>query len=435
MLKPLLSKVVRSPLLWGGIACFCYYALIHKQVITNAVIVRYTSLHPIEYAIMAIFFVGMASLVIKNLDVRRNWARLKHDSGLEPMAEKKLEPRESFRLKAQVDEHVKKYGLSLQALRLRTILNNIRHSGNAERLDDDLRTTSDDDYIRAEGDYGLAKIIIWAVPILGFLGTVIGIAVAMGNLSPDALEESLPSVMAGLSVAFDTTGQALALSMILYFTQFATWRNEQKMLDEVSQLVDLELRGRFVSQSSGGSNEQLVAVRVMIEVVLDTLQDLIQKQAEIWDQAISVSHSRYAMMASECATQMKTTLALAMRENVDAHAKALVSAEHELMQHSKQQVREVAQTVTAGVTALNELQSGMVQQSETLREIIAATGDIAKLETQLNRNLSSLAEARYFEETLNSLAAAIHLLSSKQATQTLGETTTVKRGKEKGQAA
>ena len=435
MIKSLSGKIVKSPLVVGGIACVGFYALVNHQVITNETILRYTTMHPVEYAITAMFFVGMASLFVKFLEVRHNWAKLKHGTGLEPIADRKLESQESRRLIGQIDEQIKKHGNSLQTNRLRIILNNICHSETSERLDDDLRTTSDDDYIRAEGDYGLAKIIIWAIPILGFLGTVIGIALSMGNLAPESLEESLPQVMAGLTVAFDTTAQALAFSMILYFAQFTVWRDEQKLLDTVSQSVERELRGRFVSRNLAGAEGQLVAVRMMIEVVLETLQDLIQRQADIWDQAINASHSRYALMASESATQMKTTLALAMRENVDAHAQALARAEQELMQQSKQQVQEVARTITESVTALSELQSGMVHQSETLREVIEATGDIARLESQLNQNLSSLAEARYFEETLNSLAAAIHLLSSKQSSQPLPEAVTAKRGKGKGQAA
>ena len=435
MFKSLFTRITRSPLLWGGLAGFGFYTLIHNKLITDATIIRYTAMHPVEYAITVMFFVGMASVCLKFFDIRQHWSRLKFGTGLESIGERKLEPSEAVRLVAQIDEHDGQYGKSLHTNRLRTVLNNIRHSGTPERLDDELRCMADDDFVRAEGDYGLTKIIIWAIPILGFLGTVIGIALAMGNLAPDALEESLPLVMSGLTVAFDTTALALALSMVIYFAQFATWRDEQKLLDEVTQLVDWELRGRFILRTADSEDSQLVSVRMMIEVVLETLQDLIQRQADIWDQAISASHSRYAIMASESATQMKTTLALAMRENVDLHAQALAKAEQELMQSSKRQVQEVAKTIQESVATMSEFQTGMVHQSEVLRDVINAAGDIAKLESQLNQNLSSLAEARYFEETLNSLAAAIHLLSSKQVAQPITETVSVTRGKGKGQAA
>ena len=50
-----------------------------------------------------------------------------------------------------------------------------------------------------------------------------------------------------------------------------------------------------------------------------------------------------------------------------------------------------------------------------MREVVAATGDVAKLEEVLNRNLKSLAGAKNFEDTVMSLAAVIHLLNSRLA--------------------
>ena len=68
---------------------------------------------------------------------------------------------------------------------------------------------------RLHDGYALIRTITWAVPILGFLGTVIGITMAIANITPDKLEASLPEVTAGLAVAFDTTALSLALSMLL----------------------------------------------------------------------------------------------------------------------------------------------------------------------------------------------------------------------------
>ncbi|MCL2347019.1 MAG: MotA/TolQ/ExbB proton channel family protein [Planctomycetaceae bacterium] len=436
MFRSLFLRIAKSSILWGGLVGFVFFAMIHNGVIKDSTIIRYCAMHPIEYSITIMFFIGMAGLAIKFFDVRRLWGRTKAGPILEPFGEQRIECRETPRLLRQVAENVKKHGESLHAARLKTILNNIHHADSAEKLDDDLRCLADDEYSRAESDYGLTKMIIWAIPILGFLGTVVGIAMAMAELAPQALEESLPKVMEGLTVAFDTTALALALSMVVYFSQFLLWRDEQKLLDETSRLVDAELRGRFVLSGASpgavaGENEQLVTVRMMLEVVLETLQDLIQKQAYIWDQAMSASHSRYAMMASESATQMKSTLAVAIRENVEVHARELARAEQKMLQESKQYLREMvlaeqeairesskqmqesAKNIAQSFASLGRLQIGMQQQAEVLRDVIKATGEITRLEDRLNQNLVTLAETRYFEETLNSLAAAIHLLNTK----------------------
>ena len=59
------------------------------------------------------------------------------------------------------------------------------------------------------------------------------------------------------------------------------------------------------------------------------------------------------------------------------------------------------------------LQQGMAHQADALNRAVEAAGSIANLETQLNRNLSALAGAKNFEQTVMSLAAAIHLLNAR----------------------
>ena len=67
--------------------------------------------------------------------------------------------------------------------------------------------------------------MIWAIPILGFIGTVWGISGAVSNFSSamtsvesaaavsEALKDNLPLVTADLATAFDTTLLALLLSV------------------------------------------------------------------------------------------------------------------------------------------------------------------------------------------------------------------------------
>ena len=83
-------------------------------------------------------------------------------------------------------------------------------TGSADWLEDHLKYLSDVDAASAARSYGLVRFIVWAIPIMGFLGTVIGITVAIANLSPTQLE-NISGVVAGLGTAFDTTATALGL--------------------------------------------------------------------------------------------------------------------------------------------------------------------------------------------------------------------------------
>lgn len=103
-----------------------------------------------------------------------------------------------------------------------------------------LSTQSDIDANRSTASYSLLKVFLWAIPILGFIGTVLGLSVAVGSLamgdtsSPEALKSSINSLTGGLGVAFDTTLLGLILSMLMSFPLSAV----QKKEDETLTLID-----------------------------------------------------------------------------------------------------------------------------------------------------------------------------------------------------
>lgn len=69
----------------------------------------------------------------------------------------------------------------------------------------------------AESNQSLIKYIAWAIPSVGFIGTVIGIASSLGLANQATDPEGISRITAALSVAFDTTLVALVLSLILMY--------------------------------------------------------------------------------------------------------------------------------------------------------------------------------------------------------------------------
>lgn len=73
---------------------------------------------------------------------------------------------------------------------------------------------------RTELSYTLSRYLSWLIPTLGFIGTVLGISEALGQigvLTPADFAEAtfLPAVISSLGIAFSTTLIALVLSGIL----------------------------------------------------------------------------------------------------------------------------------------------------------------------------------------------------------------------------
>ena len=381
-----MKKIFASPVLWGGIFSVAFYFPIHQGWISDPFIQRYFASHPILYAITVMFFVGLASLMAKYLAVLAERSVLRQTPILDPRSPQKVDVRYTDHYLATIQRHIKKFGESILSRRLQLALLFVKRGGSAEELDTELRYLSEDDATKADADYGLVRLVLWAVPMVGFLGTVVGITMALGNLDLNAINESSKMLSAGLAVAFDTTALAIALDLVLYFIQFVVYREESNLLREVDRLTGNELRGRFEMEVGGADNGQVVAVRRMLETVVTSLEQLTTKQSQIWEQTLTAN-----------AEVLKKSLAAAINESMSQHAQTLAQAEERFLD------------------TLRQLQNGSVQQTEAIQKVLGTGSQLVQLEENLHRNLAVLAKVGNFEETVNSLAAAIHLLNARRA--------------------
>jgi len=400
-----------SPILWGALACGGFYGLVFAGVLDNKFVDQYFAGHPVEYAATALFFFGLAALGIKFFDVSVQSERLGQRL-LEPIPPGGQPVADGRSLAARLDRLPSGQQGDYLVRRLRDALEHVRRTGSAEGLDEELRYLADIDAARLHASYGLVRVIIWAIPILGFLGTVIGITLAIGKLAPEALETSLPEVMSSLSVAFYTTTQALGLSIILMFAQFLVDRKENTLLAEVDRRVAAEMVGRF-QPVADEADAQLPAVRRMIQAVIASTEELVKRQAELWSSTVEAARQRWQSTADAAGEQLQSALAGALSASLTKHARELTAAEMLLAEKNRQNWERTQQTLLQHTETLASLRQSMVDQAQLLGRTVEATGQVARLEETLSRNLAALAGSHNFEQTVMSLAAAIHLLNAR----------------------
>ena len=114
--------------------------------------------------------------------------------------------------------------------------------------------------------YIIPSYINWSIPILGFIGTVLGISLAAdgiqhiisSNQSFSQLSTKLGEAISPLGIAFDTTLIALSLSVLLMLFQTALQKRENNLL------IDCENRIRDMRPSAapGGALPSSVESRV-----------------------------------------------------------------------------------------------------------------------------------------------------------------------------
>ncbi len=422
------------------LATISFYALLNGGVVTillgdGAVefLHRYCASHLVEYTEVALFMIGMAALILKRLDVAEQLIAVdKPLLGKIPAGGQTADDCDS--LLHQLDQLPLRRQRSYLVQRLREALSHVRQKGSAESLDGELKYLAEVDDSRAYGGYALPRIIIWAIPILGFLGTVIGITMAIANLDPKSLETSLSEVVGALAIAFDTTALALALSIVLMFTQFAIDRVENRLFARVEKRVNEELTGRFLESGAGG-DPQVAAVRRMSERVIEATEQLVKNQAQLWKTTLEASQRKWAESAGAVQKHIEAALVDSISKSMESWSRQVVEGGQAVAQQNQQHAEQIQQAlsvnaqsvaqqnlkhaeiiqnaVTESAEALRTQQQEFHQHGQTLLELVKETGRVVSLEEALNRNLASLSAAHNFEETLASLAAVIHLLNAR----------------------
>jgi biopolymer transport protein ExbB/TolQ len=384
------------PPFFGGILSLFFYGAIHKDWIQQPLVLRYFAGHPIEYITTVMFFVGIAILIVKYLTILSQRQLLQRSPilPLTPLPLPVVQTAGDFDI---VLTHKKKYGLSLLTERLKTHLQFLRRSNSAGNLDMEIRSRAEDAAAKADADYGLVRLILWAIPMLGFLGTVIGITAALDNLDLNTINESSKKLSAGLAVAFDTTGLAIALDVLLFFVQFLVYREETNLLTETDRLTEIELCGRYEKNDHPKENDVIGTVRRMLETISVSMEQATRRQTNIWEQSTEM---------------LKKSLSSALNESLEHHAKSLVQAESELLSQANKTTIQFNDAFSKSAASILSLREETARQTEAVREILGANAQLRQLEERLHENLSTLANVGNFEETVNSLAAAIHLLNS-----------------------
>jgi biopolymer transport protein ExbB/TolQ len=367
---------------------------------------RYFCSHPIEIASTVLFFTGMSILL------HRLWCMRTEQSAANAVesaanSDNRMQPES---LAEWCDAQPARAQNSAMVSRINGAVRYVAGSGR-EGLEQHLRYLAELAADRLHESYALVRTITWAIPILGFLGTVHGITIAIANLTPEQLDTSLPEVVGGLEAAFDTTALALAMSIVLVFTAFKTERSEQGILNAVERFGINRILPRFAVADS---------VRGMALPDASQWNDQCQQLKTAWTDTLN---DHFAMLSDSLESEVESTL-VNHRESAQ-HANAILS---KTMQDS---AAIYAETISASMNQfarrIEQWQKAMVatstsaaEQTEALHrlgrillQMHESEERLANLQAQLNDNLQAVRTAEALEEAVSSLSAAVNLLTTK----------------------
>lgn len=289
------------------------------------------------------------------------------------------------------------------ARRIENLLSFVASRHSVSDLDDQMRTLSDNDAMALDGSYSINRFLIWAMPILGFLGTVLGITEAIVNITPEQMNDNPGAISSGLTKAFDATALALSVTLVAMFINSMLEKFEQNLLERVDEYVDRELAHRFIrtpgeiadAGAAGPALQQMVSLwTASMDKAEQRWMQTAPQQTAALQQAIDASLTRFGQRMIE--TEKK----LLERQN------AVLDGLTKLAASFKEATRD-QQHALARLTDAIGLSVEMIAKSQTNET------QLLRLQESLSQNLALLANSTTFEQAVESLTAAIHLLTTR----------------------
>lgn len=266
--------------------------------------------------------------------------------------------------------------------------------------------------------YTLIRLAIWALPILGFIGTVVGISMAVqsfasflgGEVSDiDSVKQQLVGVTDGLSTAFLTTMHGLVTALFGMFLASAGEKREGDCLTSIDRYVVEELVPSLAARqegpsatgvpTSGMSRADIAAIRdqfgrglaQMVDEVqslrsgLDSLTTsvadslLAQGTAIVGEWRLAVAEERqgrtaeWQSLSTETVNELRQALRplLTAQDSLCAMTEAIPIALNEAVGPAVAPVIEACQRLTLGVDAL-----GATLTSDDLRGLQRSMADM-----------------------------------------------------------
>jgi biopolymer transport protein ExbB/TolQ len=141
--------------------------------------------------------------------------------------------------------------------RINKAIKQIRINNNPADVANVLKTVAETDAAIVDSSYILIKFMIWAIPVLGFIGTIMGMTQAIGSFDVvlkgisevgfAGVKQNLGFVTSGLSVAFETTFLALILSSIVNLFSNGLQKKEEDLLSDVEEFTTDNIINKYSS--------------------------------------------------------------------------------------------------------------------------------------------------------------------------------------------
>jgi biopolymer transport protein ExbB/TolQ len=426
-------------LAFGGLVGTAGVVLVWLLPIFPAWVKRYCVGHPVAIACVILFSIAVAALIEKWRQVLLERRQLRTAGWLlqqlgggsgseagdgnaavdEPPSESLRGPLAAAQLGSLLSAQPLAFQTSWVARRLLELVERQRQRGHTQRLEEDLQELADREADRLHESYGLIRIITWAMPMLGFLGTVLGISATLGTMDTELLasgsQDAMDQLTAGLYVAFDTTAMALVLTVMAMFLQFATARTEQGLtlqLDTAARAASIRWLEEPVGRLQPTEENLERVLRELTVELLASTQGLVERQASLWMESFDRLEQRWRGIGEASADTVRLgvseALAMALGKHVEQYERVQAAGAAQIDSRWQQWQTSLSDQARA----LHTQQREMGRQSELLERLVAKGDQLEQLDRSLQHSLERITEVDRFHEAAVCMTEAVAVLAT-----------------------
>ena len=377
------------PLKWFG-------GRLHSALSHNAVVRLFAERGWVPYVIALLSFWAIAMLIAKYRKLRVQRSALLFDALPSEVAEEiRPDNVEAFRSNLLSLPISPEYSFLIG--RVLRALDHYRVHPASDEVATLLTTQSDIEANTVETSYTMIKVLVWAIPILGFIGTVMGVGFAVGSFADvigsadnfGAVKDSLGNVTGGLGIAFDTTLLALVMSLLVMFPASAMQKAEEDLLASVDQYCNenvLRRLGGAVAGAGAAAQQSAVSAQAVEQVMTKHTQDM-----EAWLTKMGELSRNVTQDVANAWSRIRESFDQVHRQQADTSA----DAGEQILGAAGRVQAQLAETSTkVGELArmhdrLADVHHQMLEQAQAL----AGSGDLKQTLTAIDRQLASTADA------------------------------------------
>jgi biopolymer transport protein ExbB/TolQ len=305
--------------------------------------------------------------------------------------------------------------------RVSRLLSHFQHTGDRSEVTALLASQSEIDGTALRSSYTMLRVFVWAIPILGFIGTVIGLQEAISGFAGlkdiERLQEQMALITAGLGGAFQATLIALAFSLLIMFPTSASERAEWRLLNHVDDFCNEQILRRLSLPHSSGNPEDLKALATEMGVRFATaIQELFAKE-RIVGLVLEVYGEVLAKAAEAIREKLDSTHKLRIAELQALRDEIQTGTNHQT--EAAVRTQELVKAINSAAERIHDLPRALaaplddslsrasVQFKERVDTLLHATGEATNATVRASTQLST---------TVDQLTAQVHAIGESTAT-------------------